>query len=198
MEVFKELQVQVVFSTVRDKKGRLIQGQVMFNTAKAEHLVKTCIAKGVAIPRIFMSRDGTGCPTMINELDSHNYHSPLFSNEIELEAYTKRCLDHLAKECIALDSKLFLIKSGTTASVQTEEVDMALEDKSEMQLDADVQAEIAMEEQALEEMQTKEAEGIYEPTPMEDDVDDSVNLLWQIKDEIEEDMETDNDDTLPF
>lgn len=182
MEVFKELHVQVVFSTVRDKKGRLIQGQVMFNTAKAEHLVKTCIAKGISIPRIFMSRDGTGCPTMINELDSHNYHTPLFSNESELENYTKRCLDHLAKECIALESKLFLVKSGTTASVQTEEVDMALEDKSDMQKGLDILAD-------------------YEGWPNSGKaaekakLDDSVNLLWQTK---EEDKETDNDDNLPF
>ena len=258
-KVFKNLRLQVVFNTVRKEDGSFVKGTVAFNTDKAENLVKECMEKEVPMPRVYCSRDGAGCPTMINELQAHNYHAPMFNTQLELIEYTQRIIVSVSKECEALGGKLKLMETDTPEydlktpdftiattdatpqfedptnlsieqvvsmfeSLKKEDPDLSCEHcgKDEVVLDpegtksltglkyykylgeqvlcdecaenlqqeADIQNEIAMEEQALEEMQ------------MEDDKAKLNEELHKISDLLKEaednEKETDNDDDLPF
>lgn len=41
----------------------------------------------VKIPRVFLSRNGKKCPTLVTQLQDHNDHAPVFPNQYEASVY---------------------------------------------------------------------------------------------------------------
>ena len=54
------------------------------------------------IPRVFLSRNGKKCPTLVTQLQDHNDHAPVFPNQYEASIYIhharKRVTSAITKE----------------------------------------------------------------------------------------------------
>lgn len=97
-EMVKELNIRTEFVTTRDGEGNFISGTVQIYTDKPKELIKTALEKQMTIPIVNCSRDGTGCPTPIDEIQIHNHHVPVFKKEGELLEYTKRIIMDIANK----------------------------------------------------------------------------------------------------
>ena len=70
-----------------------MSGQVFFTTTTSKELVKELVNRKLQMPTVNCSRDGSKCPTPIGELQIHNHHVPIFTNENELINYAQRIVN---------------------------------------------------------------------------------------------------------
>ena len=104
----KILNVNVLINTVRDEKDKLIEGRVVFTSQPPKGWVQFLLDKGMSIPRVNCSRKGNNpdCNISIFELQIHNDHAPLFTNEDEMFAWLDRILQTTRNHCKILDITL--------------------------------------------------------------------------------------------
>ena len=63
-----------------------------FYSSPPEGYIKDLLDIGHSVPLVNCNRKGDGCPTMITELQSHNYDVPIFNNAAEFKGYLERII----------------------------------------------------------------------------------------------------------
>ena len=158
-EFTKQLNIRTEFITTRNEEGKFIHGTVQIFTDKPQELIKSAIEKQMTIPLVYCSRDGTKCPTRIDEIQVHNNHVPVFKKEGELLEYTKRIVVDITDKANAFGV----------------EVDLKIE-KSKTLLETYSPKEEALAEQAMVDDTIQKLEDDMEANPTKET--DNDDLPW--------------------
>lgn len=100
------INIRLIVNTVRDTDGNLIQGSPQFFSASSKNFVEHMLNKEQEIPTVLCSRHHDGCPTPVTDLQNHNGHVPMFTDEDELLTYCKHILSDVRKALLKLDVKV--------------------------------------------------------------------------------------------
>ena len=88
----KALKLKVSVTVTTDQDDKFIHGRVAFYSSPPEGYIKDLLDIGHSVPLVNCNRKGDGCPTMITELQSHNYDVPIFNNAAEFKGYLERII----------------------------------------------------------------------------------------------------------
>ena len=95
----KALKLKVIVSaTTSGADGSFLSGGVQFYSSPPEGYIKDLLDLGHSVPMVNCSRKGNGCPTMITELQTHNGHSPFFTDATEFRKYIERIMHDVTSE----------------------------------------------------------------------------------------------------
>ena len=102
------INIKLIVNTVRDTDGKLIQGSPQFFSTPSKNFVEHMIDKEQEIPTILCSRNHNSCATPVTDLQNHNTHVPIFTDEDELLTYCKHLLSDTRKALLKLGVKIEL------------------------------------------------------------------------------------------
>ena len=108
------INIKLIVNTVRDTDGNLMQGSPQFFSTPSKNFVEHMLNKEQEIPTVLCSRHHDGCPTPVTDLQNHNGHVPMFTDEDELLIYCKHILTDVRKALLKLGVKVE-VDSDTTS-----------------------------------------------------------------------------------
>jgi len=148
------IDIHVQGNISKNHEDNFIGGTVVFYSKPSEDFVKYMLDNSHPIPTVPCNRKGDGCDTHITELQAHNGHVPDWSaskghTEADMVNYAARIVNATMEKCQSIGVDVVMVaKEEENFTYEVSNLDIKTE--------GEALAEMAMEDQAIEDMEKNE------------------------------------------